>query len=302
MAEAHEKLAASLASLRQLQLAGRRVFRSSEFSRVHRERLVKHGFLQNVMKGWLISSSPTARTGDSTSWYASFWEFCGAYCTARFNDGWHLAPNHSLMLHAGATSIPTQVLIMAETGSNNLTGLPFDTALLDIRTERPNDDDVVELNGLRVLSVPAALIRVPASFFQTNPVEAQIALARVRDTSDVLRPLLNGGHQRPAGRIAGALRRVGRHGDADEILATMRAADIDVRETDPFDRQQNVYAITATVPPIVQRLHALWSTHRDTVINRFPQAPGLPKDHGAYLADVDENYGSDAYHSLSIEG
>jgi hypothetical protein len=66
MAAPNEKLAESLDVLKALQEGGRRVFRSDDLSRVHRERLVENGFLQDVMKGWLISSSPGAREGDST--------------------------------------------------------------------------------------------------------------------------------------------------------------------------------------------------------------------------------------------
>ena len=84
MAAPNEKLAESLDVLKVLQTEGRRVFRSDELSRVHRERLVENGFLQEVMKGWLISSTPDARQGDSTPWYASFWEFCARYCNDRF--------------------------------------------------------------------------------------------------------------------------------------------------------------------------------------------------------------------------
>ena len=63
MAAPNEKLAESLDVLKALQEGGRRVFMSDDFSRVHRERLVENGFLQDVMKGWLISSSPGARQG-----------------------------------------------------------------------------------------------------------------------------------------------------------------------------------------------------------------------------------------------
>src|SRR6266849_6272021 len=80
----NEKLAASLIALQGLQRGGRRVFRSTELSRVHRERLLQNGFVQEAIKGWLISSSPSARVGDSTPWYASFWEFCARYCEERF--------------------------------------------------------------------------------------------------------------------------------------------------------------------------------------------------------------------------
>ena len=84
MATPNQKLAESLAVLKKLQQGGRRVFSSADLSRVHRERLVGNGFLQEVMKGWLVSASPQTRTGDSTPWYASFWEFCARYCGDAF--------------------------------------------------------------------------------------------------------------------------------------------------------------------------------------------------------------------------
>ena len=39
-----------------------------DLTRGHRERLIANGFVQKVMRGWLISSSPSAREGDSTPW------------------------------------------------------------------------------------------------------------------------------------------------------------------------------------------------------------------------------------------
>jgi hypothetical protein len=65
-----EKLAESVAALQKLQQGGRRVVRSGELSRTHRERLLRNGFLRDVLKGWLIPSSPSARAGDRTPWYA----------------------------------------------------------------------------------------------------------------------------------------------------------------------------------------------------------------------------------------
>jgi hypothetical protein len=58
MAAPNEKLATSLTILRDLQFGSRRVFQSQELSRIHRQRLLQNGFLLEVMKGWLISSSP----------------------------------------------------------------------------------------------------------------------------------------------------------------------------------------------------------------------------------------------------
>src|SRR5215472_10829912 len=129
----NEKLAESLDQLKELQSGGRRVFRSVDLSRVHRERLVENGFLQEVMKGWLLSSSPGARAGDSTPWYASFWEFCARYCYDRFGDKWHLSPEQSLLLHAENTVIPTQVVVYSPSGTNHTIELLFGTSLYDLK-------------------------------------------------------------------------------------------------------------------------------------------------------------------------
>src|ERR1041384_5080820 len=100
MTTPNEKLAAALEELRLLQADGSRVFASTQLTRTARERLLKHGFLQEVMKGWLISASPEVQPGDTTPWFASFWEFCWRYCEEHFGRAWHLSPDQSLLLHA----------------------------------------------------------------------------------------------------------------------------------------------------------------------------------------------------------
>src|SRR5438132_13023165 len=102
----NEKLAESLDELKALQQGNRRVFRSDDLSRVHRERLVENGCLQEVMKGWLISSSPDSQAGESTPWHASFWEFCARYCDERFAEQSHLSPEQSVFLHGERTVSP----------------------------------------------------------------------------------------------------------------------------------------------------------------------------------------------------
>jgi hypothetical protein len=84
------------------------------------------------MKLWLISSNPDADPGDTTLWLASFWEFCAAYCTARFGEAWCLSPEQSLMLHAESTTISQQVVVQAARGTNNTIRLPFDTSLYEL--------------------------------------------------------------------------------------------------------------------------------------------------------------------------
>jgi fido (protein-threonine AMPylation protein) len=303
MPKPNEKLAESLAALQKLQSAGRRVFRSGELTRTHRERLLRNGFLQEVMKGWLISSSPRARAGDSTLWYASFWEFCVRYCNERFGNAWHLSPEQSLLLHAQDTVIPTQVVVYTPKGTNHTMNLLFGTSLYDLKQrEMPPAADMSISDGLRLFSPAASLVKTGEPFFGRKPIETQVVMAGIPDPSDALRLLLNGGHTAKAGQIAGAFRRIGRAQIAEEIVSTMKAAGYDVRETDPFATEKTFAALPVAVAPIVRRMQAMWESMRGTVIEIFPKAPGLPKDKDAYLRFVDDIYKSDAYHSLSIEG
>src|SRR6202521_2067721 len=218
----HEKLAESLTALQALQKSGRRVIQSSELSRVDRERLLENGFLRDVMKGWLISSSPGARDGDSTPWYASCWEFCARYCSERFDDEWHLSPEQSLLLLAENTVIPREVVVYSPKGTNHNIELLFGPPLDYLKqAEMPNPSDVIVKNGLRLFSPSAALAKVPESFFSRQSIEVQVALAGLRDASDLLRFLLTGGNSVKAGVIAGALRRISRLELADEIIKAM---------------------------------------------------------------------------------
>ena len=250
------RLADSLEKLAELQSGGRRIFHSSEFSRVHRERLLANGFLREVLRGWLICSGPSDAPGDTTPWFASFWEFCAAYCTSRFGDQWHVSPEQSLLLHAANTTIPQQIIIYATQGTNNTLSLPFSMSLYDLKTTMPPASDLTELDGIRLSSPEAALMKVSAGFLERNPVEARVVLAGIRDVSELLRRMLDGGNSVVAGRLAGAFRRIGREDAADEVTQTMRAAGFFIRETDPFSPDQK-FAISRAAPS--PPLPAVWS-------------------------------------------
>jgi fido (protein-threonine AMPylation protein) len=195
------------------------------------------------------------------------------------------------------------VIIYSPKGSNNTIDLLFGTSLYDLKESKPpTHADLIVRDGLRLLAIEPALIKVPEAFFAAKPIEAQVALATVREPSGLLRRLLEGGNSVVAGRLAGAFRRVNRADIAEEIRAAMMGAGYAVRETDPFVPGHEFGKLTPAAAPIVGRIQSMWESMRDTVLSTFPRAPGLPTDRRAYLHFVDEIYQSDAYHSLSIEG
>jgi len=178
---------------------------------------MKNSFLLEVMKGWYIPTRPDEPAGETTTWYTSYWPFCAAYLNNRFGKDWSLSPEQSLMLHAGNRTVTAQLIVRSSKARNQITRLPHDTSMLEIRAALPQGQSP-EVEGLRLFSVPAALILVPPSFYSQHSTEARTALATIRDASEVLGLLLEGGHSVVAGRLAGAFRNIGRTRIADDIL------------------------------------------------------------------------------------
>ncbi len=303
MASPSEKLAESLRLLHKLQnVNGSAAIRAKDMPRTHKERLKRNGFLREVMKGWYIPSRPDEKEGDSTAWYASFWRFAAVYLETRFRKSWSLSPEQSLSLHGGNWSVPRQLVLRSPRGGNKIVPLPHGTSLLDVRASLPHPADREEKEGLRIFALESALIESSPQFFVNHATDVRAALAMVRDASGVLAGLLDGGHSRIAGRLAGAFRNSGRDHFADEILKTMGTAGYDVRESDPFNDRPSLSLPTREASPYVNRIRLLWDKMRQPVIERFPKAPGLARNTGAYMKKVKEAYVTDAYHSLSIEG
>ena len=302
MATPQEKLADSLSVLEDLQKDGHRVLHTSDLGRNHRERLLKNGFLQQVIKGWYIPSHPREVEGESTTWYTSFWDFCAVYLKRRFGEQWCLSPEQSVLLHVGNNSVPNQLLVRSPKARNRVTKLPFNTSILDTRAALPETNQSEVKERLRLFSLVSALVRCSTGFFTTFPTDARSALAMVNDASDILALLLTDGRTVVAGRLAGAFRNVGQSPIADNIIETMKAAGYDVREKDPFAETVNLEAFSHRLSPYVNRIKLMWHQMRDAVRDSFPNLSIRNVKPAEYLEEADEMYITDAYHSLSIEG
>lgn len=300
---AQHRLADALTTLKRLQDDGKTAIKSGDLTRIQRESLVKNGFLRPIVKGWYMPCRPGEDTGDSTPWYAAMRDFIQGYCTERFGDQWHVSAEYSLFLHTGKTITPQQVVIHSPLGQNGLLKLPDNCSILDYKVKDFVPAAKIQVvERIRVLTLPVALIRVPEAFFTTYAQDAHIALHQLRDASDLNRELLEGGHSSVAGRLAGALRVSGRGELADNVLATMRAAGFVVNESNPFSIAPPPLAFTRAQSPYVLRMRLMWQAMRETVFDSFPPEPGIPPDIEKFMDAVEENYKTDAYHSLSIEG
>lgn len=302
MATHAEKLATSLGVLKELVGDSKRViFKSTEFSRVHKERLIKAGFLIEVKKGWLLLADPAKKTGNSTLWYANYWRFLSLFLEERFGKAYCLSAESSLILHTGVTTIPKQLTIITEKSSGQSVPLPFHSSLFLYQDAKnlPVERDVKE--GLQVMTLPEAICRAPRSYFERHPEEALVALSLIRDASQLLHYLLMRGQSTTAGYLIGAYGHMGREDMAKRIFDSMVAAGHKIKVENPFIRP-GISVSIRTQSPHAARLQALWYRYRPHVMELFPEAPGLPQETASYLSAVEEAYGEDAYNSLSIEG
>jgi len=259
MPSPNEKLAESLDALKELQQGNRHVFRSDDLSRVHRERLVENGFLQEVMKGWLISSSPDAQAGESTPWHASFWEFCARYCDERFGEQWHLSPEQSLFLHGERTVIPDQLVVHSPKATNNDIKLLFGHNAL--RSESCGDAGDRGSHGAGRT----------ASVFTGGGVGTSagivFSVVSTRDASGDGEPRRRLGPAsasperrsfRESWLSCQSLPPNGRGELADEIVRAMKGAGYDVRESSPFEAGQILRKPSRPSAPMVSRVEMLW--------------------------------------------
>ena len=129
--------------------------------------------------------------------------------------------------------------------------------------------------GIRLMSLPAALIACAPSHFAARAIEMRAALALITDASEVLSRLLTGGHSTVAGRLAGAFRNIGRDQIADNIIASMRAAGFSVNEIDPFNDKPTISLPARETSPYVNRLRMMWERCASPSWRSFlhPRAP-----------------------------
>lgn len=302
MAQSSEKLADSLSALKALQDKGTVAIRTSLLSRTHRQRLLKAGFIREVMKGWYTPARPDEPEGETTGWYSSFWAFSAEYLNDRFGEDWCLSPEQSISLHIGDWTVPKQLLVRSTKGGNKPTQLLFGTSVFDVRLELPPAADREVKNGIRIFNLPAALIACAPSQFTAHPDALRAALAMVTEPSDLLRRLLDGGRTVVAGRLAGGFHNIDRNETATQILRAMRAAGHEITASDPFTEKPAVIFGARETSPYVNRLKLLWASMRPAVLQAFPAAPRTRLDAATYLKQVEELYTADAYNSLSIEG
>lgn len=296
-------------SLQRVQLqAHDGIVQSSAMSRVDRERLLRVGWLQPVIRGWYIlamesSTSPlNIDQGSSVLWFGHFWDFVRIYLEQRFNDEYCLSSEISLDIHTGTTVIPAQIIIMVKETTSSQLVLPHDTSMLIYPEISYYPDEIVKVKQLNLMSLAQALCRVAPRYFTANPLNAELAL-RLVQPDDLSRVLLEGGHSRAASRLMGAYQFLNETARANRIKDDMLTLGYKISPTNPFEIKLPILESGVRITsPVAGRIKALWKSMREDVIQLFPAEPGIPVNANEWVRKLDDIYQHDAYNSLSIEG
>jgi hypothetical protein len=296
------KLADTLAKA--TKTARSQVVKTSWLVRADREFLTERGYLQEIVKGWYILGRPVDKPGDSTAWYAVFWNFLSVYLEERFGSDYCLSAGSSLDLHIGANVVPQQVVAMTARGGVMSLNLPHQTSLLVYQDGKNIPASVETVRGVRVMPLVLAICRIPPVFFEKEPLNAEIALRAVKSVDDLIRHILDTNSPALAGRLAGAYQFLGDKGRADQIINASQAAGIDCHPKNPFLKASPILDENIRLmSPYAGRIEALFKTARGPLLEVFKDMPPTPiSKPEAYLNQVEAVYEHDAYNSLSIEG
>src|SRR5690606_35314593 len=81
-----------------------------------RQLLVRNGFIREVTKGWYIATDPSAKDGETTAWYSSYWDFIVRYLNHKYGENWCISADQSLLFHAGNRIVPQQLVVRSPKG------------------------------------------------------------------------------------------------------------------------------------------------------------------------------------------
>ena len=284
--------------------ARKAVVKSTSIQRADRELLTEHGYLQEIFKGWYLLCQPVEKQGDSTAWYTAFWDFLSVYLEDRFGSDYCLQAGSSIDLHTGANLIPRQVIALTARGGKMRLDLPHNTSVLVYQDAKNLPREAELVRGVRAMPLTMALCRIPPSFYENQPLSAEIALRAVKSVDDLTRVILETESPTLASRFTGAYQFLGDNERADQISKTLQSAGIDVEPVNPFLKPEPLFTGgTRLLSAYAGRVEGLFKTLREPVLDVFGdwRSKALEQPE-SYLDHVEAVYTHDAYNSLSIEG
>lgn len=275
------------------------VVKGSQLPTRDRALLVKQGFLREILKGWYFVADPLAEPGDTTPFYANFWEYLAAYLEDRFGSDYRLNAEQSVMCHAFCNTAPKQVSVMVGRKMSQMQPLIHGHSIA-IYPDTEKSGARVVVRGLRCMPLAESLVKTPPRVYRQNPKEIQIALATLSNPAEVA--ALVDANTAGVARVVAALDAVGRQPFSEEIRRQLAGVGMSLPRVDnPFDNIPLVIFGSRETSPLAARVHYLWARHREAVLSVKPDLPTQLLSPESFRKTIEAAKLDDAYHSLSIE-
>ena len=300
-------LAKALTSLKKIQDKEGNVFKAEKLDSKSITILKEHGYLFSIVKGWYCIQSPTTKVGDTTVWYVNAWLFFSKYLSARFGkNGYCLNAHDSLMLHTQKNVIPKQLTVIVKKGaSSSITNLPNNMSLFAYEDKVNFPKELDRKRDVNVFKIEEVLCKSDNNSFISNPLEMEMVLKSIRDVSTIINTLISLKRMdTSAARLSGAYAYLGRDNDAKNIRETYTSLiGTKIVPFNPFKTKKPIFDRTQlSISPYASRVEELWKKYSSTIKQSMPNLVSKQIDTKTLLAQLDEKYTQDAYHSLSIEG
>ena len=295
-------LVAALNIIQREQKRNINIFKSSLFVRQQKEVLEEYGYIKPIIKGWYYISNPSDTPNDTTAWYMNFWQFLSLYLKDKHKKNYVLGVNESLILHSKKTVIPTNLSVALKEGGNQILDLPFGIKVTLFQDPNFKKAEIVESeNGLQIYSIEKTIAKLPPDAYVRNYEDVLIVFGLLSDIGKLTQILIEENRMgSSAGRIIGALRRLGKETQAQLIHTALERLFTHIAVTDPFEKHVNTFGVNFSKSPYASRIKLLWRENRNSIEDIFGTLK--PIEHSVLITNVKENYKKDAYNSLSIEG
>lgn len=297
-----QKLAKALTELHRVLGSERGVVRGKQIRNAARVLLLERGYLREILKGWYFVSDPLAALGDTTPFFANYWEYLSSYLSERFGRDYCLTAEHSLLRQAHHNVVPRQLNVMLAVNQSQIQELAFghSVALYPGGKSFPAPAEQETLMGVRCMSAPYCLVMLNPRYFKDYAREVQIVMGKIEDPGAIA--ALVDVNAAGVARLVAAYRRIGRADFADGILRQLSGLKTTLAVVDDPFAGEPVYQLgTPGRSPLYTRIKVLWAQHRKAVLATRPQQAVMDVSADAYLARVEAIRIEDAYHSLSIE-
>lgn len=293
------KLANALTALHTVVGADGGVVKGSQLPNAARALLVKKGFLREILKGWYFVADPFSEPGDTTPFYANFWDYLSSYLKDRFGSDYRLNAEQSVMRHAFCNTVPAQVSVMVRRKMSQMQPLIHGHSIA-IYPDTEAGGASVLVDGLRCMPLIESLVKTPPRTYRQNPKEIQIALGTLDDPA-ALAAMVDTNATGVA-RVVAALEAVGRQQLAVEVRRQLEGVGVTLPKVDnPFATDPPVVFDHRQASPLVARIIYLWARHRERVLELKPDLPKQELTAESFRQRIEAAKLDDAYHSLSIE-